>query len=764
MNVIKRNNTTQKFERKRIENAIYNAFSKEETILHEDIIKISYEVEKQCYDNIHIEEIQNIVEKELMKKHEEVAKRYIKYREKRREDRLNKSLIDLRMEGIINISKSDESKENANMNAYTPAGQMMQIASVNAKDYALNHLINKEYAALHNEGYIHIHDLDYYASKTTTCVQYDLEELYTNGFYTKNGKITEPMSIETYATLATIVFQTNQNEQHGGQSIPAFDFFMAPGVFKSFKKNLSEVIDTFLKLSSPIKITNIKECVDLYVKSIEKINKQALQRLFNIDLNRAIDIALDKTNKDTYQAMQGFVFNLNTMHSRGGNQVVFSSINYGTDTSFEGRMVISNILKATQSGLGNKEIPIFPIQIFKVKEGINISKADLDKAYRINDWDESFLNQEFESKNFDLFLQSIKTTATSLFPNYVFLDASYNKHEKWNVNDPKRYMYEVATMGCRTRVFENVLGDKTSLGRGNVSFTTINIVRLAIESANKTQDIDKRKVIFEEKVLSMINTVAKQLLERLHYQKSASSFQFPFMSTNDIWKGMHNTNEVGSSITSGTLGIGFIGGHNAMHALFNQSHGDSDEVYEYFYELVAKMNNEIINLKVKYNLNFSLLATPAEGLSGRFTKLDKEKFGVIENVNDRDYYINSFHIDVAKEMSCFDKIRKEAPFHKFTPGGHITYIELDGEAKKNPHALLKIVEFMHTSDIGYGSINHPVDQCNDCNYSGTIYYNCPNCNSNSIKRIRRITGYLTGDLSSWNNAKKSEEMDRVKHL
>ncbi len=672
--------------------------------------------------------------------------------------------IELKMKELINCTKSEESVENANMNAHTPAGQMMQIASLNSKSFSLKNLVSKQFATLHNQGYIHIHDLDYYASKTTTCIQYDLEELFKNGFHTKNGKINEPNSIETYATLATIVFQTNQNEQHGGQSIPAFDFFMAPGVLKSFKKNLSKVIDSFLKLSSPTKIVNIKECVDIYVKSIDNINKAGLQRLFNINLDKAIEIAIDDTNSDTYQAMQGFIFNLNTMHSRGGNQIVFSSINYGTDTSFEGRMVISNILKATQDGLGKNETPIFPIQIFKVKEGINISENDLNIAYQTNNWNEQFLNKQFEAKNFDLFLQSIQTTATSLFPNYIFLDASFNKHEKWKFNDPKKYKYEVATMGCRTRVFENILGVKTSIGRGNISFTTINLVRLAIETSKQTEDINKRKIMFEEKVLEMIQLVAKQLIERLNFQKSALTSQFPFMSRNNVWKGMKDSTLADPAILSGTLGIGFIGGHNAMYALFKSSHGEDNGTYDYFYSLVNKMSEEVLKLKTKHKLNFSLLATPAEGLSGRFTKLDKEEFGIIENVNDRDYYVNSFHLDVKQQSSIFNKIRKEAPFHKLTLGGHITYIELDGEAKKNPSALLKIIEFMHKSNIGYGSINHPIDRCNQCNYKGIIYNKCPKCNSSSIKRIRRITGYLTGDTSSWNKAKKSEEKDRVKHI
>ncbi|MFV0431266.1 MAG: anaerobic ribonucleoside triphosphate reductase [Alphaproteobacteria bacterium] len=770
MRVEKRSGELEIFDRNRIENAIYQAFKREIELGSPDIIgHLAEDIEKQCYDAINIENIQDLVEQALMQQHPNVAKRYIKYREKRRETRSQSQIIKESINGIINIENNDLTKENANMAAHTPAGQMMQIASLSSKDYALNYLLSEPHAKLHEDGYIHIHDLDYYASKTTTCVQYGLDNLYKNGFATKNGKIKTPQSIETYATLATIIFQTNQNEQHGGQAIPAFDFFMASGVLKSFKKNFTKILDEFIQITDNKLSCNLKEIVDVSIKKIDDIDMAAIRQALtlDIDLEKITKIAYEQTDSDTYQAMQGVIFNLNTMHSRGGNQVVFSSINYGTDTSEEGRMVIRNILKATKAGLGNGETPIFPIQIFKVKKGVNYSNEDLQKAANTSVWDEAFLNSDFCDKNFDLFLQSIKTNATSLFPNYLFLDAPFNYHEKWDINDPQRYKYEVATMGCRTRVFENLHGEKSSIGRGNISFTTINIVRLAIEVAQEYDDVEQRKELFKQRVLDMADIVAEQLLERLEYQKTALIMQYPFMMTNDIWRGgckKKSAQQVGDILNSGTLGIGFIGGHNAMVALFGQGHGESEDVRAYFYDVILAMSDKVQKLKDKHQLNFSLLATPAEGLSGRFTRLDKQAYGIIEGVNDRDYYVNSFHVDVKGKVNAFDKIRIEAPFHGLTTGGHITYIEVDGEAKKNPQALLKIIETMYDNNIGYGSINHPVDQCGECNYHGIIYAKCPKCASQNIRRIRRITGYLTGDLSSWNGAKKAEEKDRVKHL
>ena len=474
--------------------------------------------------------------------------------------------------------------------------------------------------------------------------------------------------------------------------------------------------------------------------------------------------------------MEGFIHNLNTMHSRGGNQVVFSSINYGTDTSAEGRMVIEELLNATIEGLGTRgEVPVFPIQIFKIKDGVSYSEADYRRA--MEDFEAAMDGKvAFEAPNFDLFLKACRTTAKALFPNFMFLDTPFNKHEAWRADDPKRYRYELATMGCRTRVFENLNGEKTSLGRGNLSFTTMNLPRLAIEARRKaeqllnegqTTDVESTaRSLFLESVHRMASFIAEQLYARYQYQRTALARQFPFMMGNDVWKGggkLNPNDEVGDVLNQGTLGIGFIGGHNAMVALYGQGHGHNQKAWQTLYDAVLEMNKVADEYKAKYHLNYSILATPAEGLSGRFTKIDQKKYGIIPGVNDRDYYVNSFHVDVKEPITIVEKIKCEAPFHALTRGGHITYVELDGEAKKNIKAIAKIVKVMHDEGIGYGSINHPVDTCHNCGYKGVIYDKCPICRSENILRMRRITGYLTGDLSSWNSAKRAEEHDRVKH-
>ena len=636
-------------------------------------------------------------------------------------------------------------------------------------------------------GDIHIHDLDYYPTKTTTCIQYDLDDLFERGFHTKNGSIRTPQSIQSYATLATIIFQTNQNEQHGGQAIPAFDFFMAKGVLKSFQKVVVSSISFYFDMKGmEVDEAKLQALVKQHVASIapSEDEKKILLAAFadqqiNLtadELEHILKKAYSQVRKDTHQAMEGFIHNLNTMHSRGGNQVVFSSINYGTDTSAEGRMVIEELLKATIEGLGTRgEVPVFPIQIFKIKDGVSYSEADYKRA--MEDFDAAMEGKvEFEAPNFDLFLKACRTTAKALFPNFMFLDTPFNQHEKWDASDPKRYRYELATMGCRTRVFENLNGEKTSLGRGNLSFTTMNLPRLAIEARIKaesmsdchSQDAIERlaKEIFISSVHDMAVFIAEQLYTRYQYQRTALARQFPFMMSNNVWKGGGNLNpndEVGDVLNQGTLGIGFIGGHNAMVALYGQGHGHCQKAWDTLYEAVEEMNHVADEFKQKYHLNYSVLATPAEGLSGRFTRMDRRKYGVIPGVTDRDYYVNSFHVDVKEPITIVEKIKCEAPFHALTRGGHITYVELDGEAQKNVKAIAKIVKVMHDEGIGYGSINHPVDTCHNCGYKGVIYDKCPICNSENILRMRRITGYLTGDLNSWNSAKRAEERDRVKH-
>lgn len=789
--IIKRDGKHEKFSVHKIKNAITKAFLATGLEEEEDLINhiTEHVVEHFSEPTITVEAIQDLVEKELMKERPEVAKKYIIYREWRNTERDKKTQLKHNMDGIVAIDKNDINLSNANMSSHTPAGQMMTFASEVTKDYTYKYLLPKRFAEAHQLGDIHIHDLDYYPTKTTTCIQYDLDDLFERGFHTKNGSIRTPQSIQSYATLATIVFQTNQNEQHGGQAIPAFDFFMAKGVKKSYNKNMASLISFYLNMEQGVEaeekeirrvVADTLHSITPNAAEVEALQAALSEKGWDVpheSLQKIVKRSYEQTRKDTHQAMEAFIHNLNTMHSRGGNQVVFSSINYGTDYSPEGRMVIEELLKATVEGLGNHgEVPVFPIQIFKVKEGLSYTEEDYEKAMA-NFEDAAAGKLTFKAPNFDLLIKACQTTAKALFPNFMFLDTPFNKHEKWDMNDPKRYRYELATMGCRTRVFENVAGEKTSLGRGNLSFTTMNLPRLAIEARIKAESLaddphnkaaveEKAKELFLESVRSTACLIADQLYARYQYQRSALARQFPFMLSNNVWKGgnkLEPNDQVGDILRQGTLGIGFLGGHNAMMALYGAGHGHSQRAWNTLYEAVQVMNEVADEYKEKYQLNYSVLATPAEGLSGRFTKMDQRKYGIIPGVNDRDYYVNSFHVDVKEPITITEKIKREAPFHAITRGGHITYVELDGEAKKNVKAILKIVKVMKDEGIGYGSINHPVDTCKRCGYKGVIYDKCPVCRSENILRMRRITGYLTGDLSSWNSAKRAEEHDRVKH-
>ena len=711
-----------------------------------------------------VEAIQDLVEMELMKSsRKDVAQKYIAYRNQRSIARKAKTR-DMFLE-IINIKSNDITRENANMNADTPAGMMMKFASETTKPFVDDYLLSEEVLDAVSQNYLHIHDKDYYPTKSLTCVQHPLDRILTYGFSAGHGESRPAKRIETASILGCISLETAQNEMHGGQAIPAFDFYLAPYVRNSFieeVKNLEEL--------------NGEDYSHLYRKELTDYLQQPLDGLTGEQ--RIIQHAVNKTVARVHQSMEAFIHNMNTIHSRGGNQVVFSSINYGTDTSAEGRMVIEELLKATIEGLGTRgEVPVFPIQIFKVKDGVSYSEKDFEKAMKAENI-EAAMTDRYEAPNFDLLLKACQTTAKALFPNFMFLDAPFNQNEKWRADDPKRYIYELATMGCRTRVFENVAGEKSSLGRGNLSFTTLNMPRLAIEASIKAENLiedernkdaieQKAKEIFIESVHQMSALVADQLYERYQYQRTALARQFPFMMGNNVWKGggeLNPNEQVGDALRSGTLGIGFIGGHNAMVALYGQGHGHNQKAWDTLYEAVMEMNKVVNEYKEKYNLNYSVLATPAEGLSGRFTKMDRRKYGKIPGVTDRDYYVNSFHVDVKEPISIVEKIKREAPFHAITRGGHITYVELDGEAQKNVRAIAKIVKVMHDEGIGYGSINHPVDTCHNCGYKGVIFDKCPVCQSESILRMRRITGYLTGDLSSWNSAKRAEEQDRVKHL
>lgn len=792
--ILKRDGSQQPYDGEKIRSAVDKAFRAAGLIDEEGYaLRIESLIQTElCHRNsqVAVEEIQDRVEAELMNLAPQVAKKYIIYREWRTVQREKRTTLKRTMDGIVSIEKNDINLGNANMSAYTPSGQMMTFASEVTKDYAMKYLLSAPFARAHAAGDIHIHDLDYYPTKTATCVQYDLEDLFERGFHTKNGSIRTPQNIQSYATLATIVFQTNQNEEHGGQAIPAFDFFMAPGVRKTFIRQLADrllyahcllsgrsfsdeerkaFVEALRSLEPPLAHTDA--AAEALAAGLDRIGCQLPATAVRL----ALEEAYQRTKRDTHQAMEGFVHNLNTMHSRGGNQVVFSSVNYGTDTSEEGRMVIRELLAATVEGLGQGEVPIFPIQIFKVKEGVNYSEADYAKAQA--DFAGALAGKyTFETPNFDLLLLACKTTSHALFPNFLFLDTPFNQHELWRADDPKRYLHEIATMGCRTRVFENICGPKTSVGRGNLSFTTMNLPRLAIEASRRAQrelptapveqQQERARALFLESVREMATFIGDQLHERYLYQRSALARQFPFMMGNDVWKGgaaLAPQDEVGSVFDSGTLGIGFIGGHNAMMALYGEGHGRSDRSWQTLYDAVQVINEVVREYKQKYHLNYSVLATPAEGLSGRFTRMDRKRYGIIPGVNDLDYYVNSFHVDVREEIGMHDKIRREAPFHAITLGGHISYIELDGEAKKNVSVILKLVKTMKDTGIGYGSINHPVDTCQDCGYRGIIYDKCPVCASDRIARLRRITGYLTGSLESWNSAKQAEEHDRVKH-
>lgn len=792
--ILKRDGSQQPYDGEKIRSAVDKAFRAAGLIDEEGYaLRIESLIQTElCHRNsqVAVEEIQDRVEAELMNLAPQVAKKYIIYREWRTVQREKRTTLKRTMDGIVSIEKNDINLGNANMSAYTPSGQMMTFASEVTKDYTMKYLLSAPFARAHAAGDIHIHDLDYYPTKTATCVQYDLADLFERGFHTKNGSIRTPQNIQSYATLATIVFQTNQNEEHGGQAIPAFDFFMAPGVRKTFIRQLADRLLYAHSLLSERSFSDEER--KAFVEALRSLepplaHTDAAAEALAVGLDRigcqlpatavrlALEEAYQRTKRETHQAMEGFVHNLNTMHSRGGNQVVFSSVNYGTDTSEEGRMAIRELLAATVEGLGQGEVPIFPIQIFKVKEGVNYSEADYAKAQA--DFAGALAGKyTFETPNFDLLLLACKTTSHALFPNFVFLDTPFNQHELWRADDPKRYLHEIATMGCRTRVFENVCGPKTSVGRGNLSFTTMNLPRLAIEASRRAQrelptapveqQQERARVLFLESVREMATFIGDQLHERYLYQRSALARQFPFMMGNDVWKGgaaLAPQDEVGSVFDSGTLGIGFIGGHNAMMALYGEGHGRSDRSWQTLYDAVQVINEVVREYKQKYHLNYSVLATPAEGLSGRFTRMDRKRYGVIPGVNDLDYYVNSFHVDVREEIGMHDKIRREAPFHAITLGGHISYIELDGEAKKNVSVILKLVKTMKDTGIGYGSINHPVDTCQDCGYRGIIYDKCPVCTSDRIARLRRITGYLTGSLESWNSAKQAEEHDRVKH-
>ena len=717
-----------------------------------------------------VEDIQDAVVKILIEKgHAKTSEEYIVYRTERNRIRDSKSRLMKSIEKITfsDANDADIKRENANIDGNTAMGTMLQYGSTVSKEFCKTHMLKPSHAFAHDNGDIHIHDMDFLNMGTLTCCQIDLSKLYKGGFSTGHGFIREPNDIISYAALAAIAIQSNQNDQHGGQSIPYFDYSLAEGVAKTFRKlyihniykalNLYKDIDDINCVKDIIneleEKTNYKISIKLIDKYIDE-EKKILKSKFNLNEQTATKVqefarkeAYTETDRNTYQAMEAFIHNLNTMHSRAGAQVPFSSVNFGTDTSDEGRMVIKNLLLATEKGLGNGETPIFPILIFKVKEGVNFNQKD---------------------PNYDLFKLACRVSSKRLFPNFSFLDAPFNA--KYYVEGIPET--EATYMGCRTRVLGNVCGEEIVIGRGNLSFTTINLPRLGIKYGSINGQALNIDGFFKE-LNEKIDLVINQLLERFEVQASKKVKNFPFLMGQNIWhgsEGLSPNDELREAIKHGTLTVGFIGLAECLKALIGKHHGESEEAQSLGIKIITHMRNRMDEAANNYGLNFSLIATPAEGLSGRFTNIDRKMYGTIEGITDKDYYTNSFHIPVYYKTSSFNKIAIEAPYHELTNAGHITYIELDGSPSNNLEAFETIIRAMKDLGIGYGSINHPVDRDPICGYSGVIEGDtCPSCgrketDSNiGFERIRRITGYLVGTVDRFNNAKKAEVKDRVKH-
>lgn len=786
MKVIKRNGNLVDFDKEKIFTAILKAIKASHT--EEETKSINFDKTNKILDSIvadcilwcnnnptiygiNVEKIQDFVERELIKYgYSDTAKEYILYRNKRNEIRHSRDSIS---ECIDELLKSDSKecnikRDNGNINGDCAMGTMLQIGSNVSKRYYPEHMMSKDIKQAYLDGYIHIHDLDFYAL-TVTCCQIDCNKLFKNGFNTGHGFLREPNSIGSYATLAAIAIQSDQNDCHGGQSIPNFDTAMAEGVYKSFRKALKKnyekakifykalaperkydfspppFISKYIKKTYDGKHITIEELLNAsiedldYILSIAENIKEEQERTY---FEVLIKMSYDDVNKQTYQAMEGFIHNLNTLHSRAGAQVPFSSINLGCDTSTAGRMVTYNLLKALEAGLGHGETSIFPIVVFQVKEGFNYNEND---------------------PNHDLLLYSYKVTAKRLFPNYVFEDATFNK-QYYKEGHPETL---VSTMGCRTRVIGNNYDPtrEQSNSRGNLSFTTINLPRLAIESNGNEK-------MFYELLDKYMDISKKQLLERFEIQAKRKVKNMPFLMGQGVWldsEKLKPEDEVREVLKHGSLSIGFVGLSECMVALYGHHHGEGQEYENKAIAIVKHMREMTDKYVDETGLNFSLFATPAESTAGSMLEKDVKKYGIIKGVTDKEYYTNSFHIDVSFKIPAYKKIELEAPFHELTNAGHITYVELDGDTTRNIKVIEKIVKCMHDNNIGYGSINHPVDRDPVCGYTGVIDDECPNCHRHEddgdehFERIRRITGYLVGTVDSWNDAKKAELRDRVKH-
>ncbi len=730
--VVKRDGRVVGYNEEKIKAAIRKAMLHTELGEDESLInKITDRIGFSGHERMTVEEIQDMVELELMSSpRKEVAKRYIAYRDQRSIARRAKTR-DMFNE-IIEAKNNDITRENANMNTDSPAGMMMKFASETTKPFVDDYLLSAEAREAVRHGYIHIHDKDYYPTKSLTCVQHPLDNILNYGFIAGHGESRPAKRIETASVIACISLETAQNEMHGGQAIPAFDFYLAPFVRSSF-------------------IEEIENLAKLYGRDLSHLHNKEFGDYLRRDLDglegdeRLLQHAINRTVSRVHQAMEAFIHNMNTIHSRGGNQVVFSSINYGTDTSAEGRCIIRELLNSTYEGVGNGATAIFPIQIWKKKRGVSYLPED---------------------RNYDLYKLACKVTARRFFPNFVNLDATFNVHEDWRADDPKRYLHEVATMGCRTRVFENRYGEKTSVGRGNISFTTVNIVRIAIECMN-IRDRQERIDAFFNRFDRVLEIAARQLCDRYDFQKTALVKQFPLLMSK-LWnhtEGLKPEDTIESVINQGTLGLGFIGLAECLVALTGKHHGESDESQALGLRIIGHMRSRANEFSERYGHNFSVLATPAEGLAGKFTSKDRKSFGEIPGVTDKIYYTNSNHVPVYYHCSPRHKAEVEAPYHELARGGHIFYVEIDGDATHNPEAISDIVDLMDRYNIGYCSVNHNRNRCMNCGYedASADLQECPHCGSRAIDRLQRITGYLVGTTDRWNNAKLAELNDRIVH-
>ena len=730
--VIKRDGRIVGFNEEKIMAAIRKAMLHTEQGEDSSLIRrITDFISCQGNEQMTVEQIQDMVEVELMKSpRKEAAKKYIAYRDQRSIARKAKTR-DMFLE-IIETKSNDITRENANMNADTPAGMMMKFASETTKPFVDDYLLLPEVKEAVRRNYLHIHDKDYYPTKSLTCVQHPLDKILQHGFNAGHGESRPAKRIETASMLGCISMETAQNEMHGGQSIPAFDFYLAPFVRRSFIEEI--------KVLEQINGLDYKH---LYEISIEDYLSKDLTGLQNDE--RIIQHAINRTVSRVHQSMEAFIHNMNTIHSRGGNQVVFSSINYGTDTSAEGRCIMRELLISTDEGVGNGVTAIFPIQIWKKKRGVSYLPTD---------------------RNYDLYQLACKVSAHRFFPNFLNLDATFNQHEEWKESDPRRFEYEVATMGCRTRVFENRFGKKTSVGRGNLSFSTLNLVRIALECRN-IENEKERIDCFYRKLDQMLDLAALQLHRRFEFQKTAAPKQFPLLMS-VLWEGceqLAGEDTIEKVINQGTLGIGFIGLAEALVALIGKHHGEDENAQKLGLEMITYMRDRVNEYSDKYQHNYSVLATPAEGLAGRFTRRDKKDFGLIEGITDREYYTNSNHVPVYYSCSAHQKAKIEAPYHDLTRGGHIFYVEMDGDATHNPEAIMTVVDMMDKYNIGYASVNHNRNRCLKCGYenAATQINECPRCGSMQIDRLQRITGYLVGTTDRWNSAKLAELNDRIVH-